>query len=47
MKTYFFWATPEGKGPMKVAVDGRTASEARQIVEARFPGAKVIFAEGF
>ena len=47
MKTYYFWVTPEGKGPMKVAEDGRTASEARQIVEARFPGAKVIFAEGF
>ena len=47
MKTYYFWVTPQGKGPMKVAEDGRTATEARQIVEARFPGAKVIFAEGF
>ena len=47
MKTYTFWVTLEGKGPMKVAEDGRTASEARQIVEARFPGARVVFAEGF
>ena len=35
MKTYYFWVTPEGKGPMKVAEDGRTATEAKQIVEAR------------
>ena len=41
MKTYMFWVTVEGKGPMKVAEDGRTANE------ARFPGAKVVFAEGF
>ena len=47
MKTYMFWVTLEGKGPMKVAEDGRTASEARSIVESRFPGAKVVFAEGF
>ncbi len=47
MKTYYFWVTLEGKGPMKVAEDGRTASEAKQIVEARFPTARVIFAEGF
>ena len=47
MKTYTFWVTIEGKGPMKVAEDGRTASEARTIVEARFPGARVVFAEGF
>ena len=47
MKTYYFWVTPEGKGPMKVAEDGRTANEAKQIVEARFPGARVMFAEGF
>ena len=47
MKTYYFWVTPEGKGPMKVAEDGRTATEAKQIVEARFPGARVVFAEGF
>ena len=30
-----------------VAEDGRIASEAKRIVEARFPGAKVMFAEGF
>ena len=47
MKTYTFWVTMEGKGPMKVAEDGRTATEAKQIVEARFPGARVVFAEGF
>ena len=47
MKTYTFWVTLENKSPMKVAEDGRTASEARTIVEARFPGARVVFAEGF
>ena len=47
MKTYYFWVTLEGKGPMKVAEDGRTASEAKQIVESRFPGARVMFAEVF
>ena len=47
MKTYYFWVTPKGRGAMKVAEDGRTASEAKQIVEARFPTARVMFAEGF
>ena len=47
MKTYYFWVTLQGKGPMKVAEDGRTGSEAKQIVEARFPGARIMFAEGF
>ena len=47
MKTYYFWVTLEGKGPMKVAEDGRTASEAKNIVEARFRTARVMFAEGF
>jgi hypothetical protein len=47
MKTYYFWVTLKGKGPMKVAEEGRIASEAKQIVEARFPGARVVFAEGF
>ena len=47
MKTYTFWVTMEGKGTMKVAEDGRTASEAKQIVEARFPGARIVFEEGF
>ena len=47
MKTYTFWVTLEGKSPMKVAEDGRTANEAKRIVEARFPGSKIIFAEGF
>ena len=36
MKTYTFWVTLQGKSPMKVAEDGRTASEARTIVEARW-----------
>ena len=47
MKTYTCWVTLEGKAPMKVAEDGRTASEAKNIVESRFPGARVMFAEGF
>jgi len=47
MKTYYFWVTITGKGPMKVAEDGRTSNEAKRIVEARFPGARVMFAEGF
>ena len=47
MKTYYFWVTLKGQAPMKVAEDGRTANEAKQIVEARFPGARVVFAEGF
>ena len=47
MKTYTFWVTLEGKSPMKVAEGGRTASEARSIVESRCPGARVMFAEGF
>ncbi len=47
MKTYTFWVTLEGKGPMKVAEDGRPANEAKNIVEARFPTARVMFAEGF
>ena len=47
MKTYYFWVTLEGKGPMKVAEDGRTASEAKNIVESRFPGARIVLAEGF
>lgn len=47
MKKYFFWVTLENKAPMKVAEEGRTVTEAKQIVESRFPGAKVMFAEGF
>ena len=47
MKKYYFWVTLENKAPMKVAEEGRTASEAKSIVESRFPNAKVIFAEGF
>ena len=47
MKTYYFWVTLPHKAPMKVAEEGRTASEAMNIVKARFPDAKVMFAEGF
>ena len=47
MKTYYFWVTLQGQAPMKVAEDGRIASEAKRIVEARFPGSRVVFAEGF
>ena len=47
MKKYFFWVTLQNKAPMKVAEEGRTATEAKSIVESRFSGAKVMFAEGF
>lgn len=47
MKKYYFWVTLKNKAPMKVTEEGRTASEAKQIVESRFPDAKVMFAEGF
>ena len=47
MKKYYFWVTLNNKAPTKVAEEGRTASEAKTIVESRFPGAKVMFAEGF
>ena len=47
MKTYYFWVTLKGQAPMKVAEESRIASEAKRIVEARFPGARVMFAEGF
>ena len=47
MIKYYFWVTLKNKAPMKVAEEGRTASEALRIVEARFPGARVMFAEGF
>ena len=40
-------ATLENKAPMKVAEEGRTATEAKQIIQSRFPGAKIMFAEGF
>ena len=36
MKTYYFWVTLPHKAPMKVAEEGRTASEAMNIVKARF-----------
>jgi len=47
MKKYYFWVTLENKAPMKVAEEGRTATEAKQIIQSRFPGAKIMFAEGF
>jgi len=47
MKRYEFWVTLEGKTPIKVAEDGRTANEAKTIVESRFPTARVMFAGGF
>tara|TARA_R100001079_G_scaffold76251_1_gene41040 strand:- start:261 stop:404 length:144 start_codon:yes stop_codon:yes gene_type:complete len=47
MIKYYFWVTIKNKAPMKVAEEGRTASEAKSIVESRFPGARVMFAEGF
>ena len=47
MKTYTFWVRLPGKSPMKVAESGRTSIEAKSIVESRFPGARVMLAEGF
>ena len=47
MQTFYFWVTLKNQSPMKVSEEGRTASEAKRIVESRFPGAKVMFAEGF
>jgi hypothetical protein len=48
MRTYYFWVTLPGKGPLKVAEEGRTSIEAKQIVESRFPQATTIMlAEGF
>jgi len=47
MNTYYFWVTMPNQAPMKVAESGRIAAEAKRIVEARFPGAKVMFAEAF
>ena len=44
MKTYYFWVTLKNKAPMKVAEEGRTLSEAKQIVESRYPNAKVMLA---
>jgi|TARA_B110001454_G_scaffold157718_1_gene147044 hypothetical protein len=47
MRRFEFWVTLENKTPIKVAEEGRTASEAKMIVESRFPTAKVVFAGGF
>ena len=48
MKRYVFLVTyKKGGAPMKVAEEGRTSIEAKKIVEARFPGATVMLAEGF
>tara|TARA_B100000902_G_C26474728_1_gene511832 strand:+ start:288 stop:443 length:156 start_codon:yes stop_codon:yes gene_type:complete len=47
MKRYVFWVTYKQGAPMKVAEEGRTSIEAKKIVEARFPGATVMLAEGF
>jgi hypothetical protein len=44
MKRYEFWVTLENKAPMKVAEEGRTLQEAKNIVESRFPTAKVMLA---
>jgi hypothetical protein len=47
MQTFYFWVTLKNQSPMKVSEEGRTASEAKRIVESRFPNARVMFAEGF
>ena len=44
MTSYYFWVTLENKATMKVEEKGRTLSEAKQIVESRFPNAKVMLA---
>ena len=47
MQTFYFWVTHKNQSPMKVSEEGRTASEDKRIGEARVPGARVMFAEGF
>lgn len=47
MKRYEFWVTLLNQAPMKVVEEGRTASEAKLIVQSKFPTAKVLFAKGF
>ena len=47
MKRYVFWVTLENKAPMKVSEEGRTSIEAKNIVESRFPGSRVVLAEVF
>ena len=47
MKRYVFLVTLEGKAHMKVAEEGRTMSEAKMIIESRYPGARVMLAGGF
>jgi hypothetical protein len=42
MKRYTFLVTLEGKGPLKVVEEGRTMNEANQILEGRFPGARIM-----
>ena len=40
MKRYTFFVTFDGKAPLKVVEEGRTMSEAKQILEGRYPGAR-------
>ena len=47
MKRYEFWVTLPNQAPMKVVEEGRTASEAKLIVQSKFTNAKVLFAKGF
>jgi len=47
MKRYTFFVTFEGKAPLKVVEEGRTMSEAKQILEGRYPGARIMLAGGF
>ena len=44
MNVYEVWVPLETKVPMKVAEEGRTLQEAKNIVESRFPTAKVMLA---
>lgn len=48
MKRYEFWVTlPTNEAPFKVAEEGRTAAEAKKIIQSRFPNARVVFAKVF
>ena len=47
MKRYTFIVTFEGKAPLKVVEEGRTMNEAKQILEGRYPGARIMLAGAY
>jgi len=47
MKRYTFFVTFDGKAPLKVVEEGRTMSEAKQILEGRYPGARIMLAGAY